>query len=330
MYCNIFVTSKCNLKCSYCYVNKESAKDMDSSLSDSIICFIKRMLVENNDNELMINFFGGEPILKIDWIQDFIKKVNSLEVDRKKFIMTTNGTLLTPDVVDILKEHNFSLSLSLDGSPEIHNKYRVYHDNKGSWEVIEKNIPYLLEVFPHVMARVTFNATTCEALADSISFIAKKGFQLIKVVPDYFDENWTDERFHILKVQISEITERKERGEYEGVVISLFDYEPKLRSDCDGGTSSFVIDIKGDIYPCSYVADDPKFKIGTVTDWRNYKKHSYSVNDEERKQCSGCRYFNCCTSKRCLFVNYKMTKNVSTPNGFFCEYEKILYSLAGK
>lgn len=327
MYCNIFVTMKCNLNCTYCYVDKGSNKNMGRDKIDNIISFINRMLRENNDNLLVINFFGGEPLVGFNFIKELIRNIESMISVKAKFVMTTNGTLLTKEKVDYLKEKRFSLSLSMDGTPKIHNKYRVTKVGEPSWPLIEKNLSYALEQFRNMMARLTFNSVTCESLCESVDFAVNNGFRIIKVVPDYFDQEWSENRFMVLKKQIFMIREHMKLPKYKDVLISLFDNEIKLCGDCEGGRSHFTIDIEGDIYPCTYVINESKFKIGTISEWNSYEKQCYKIKEEERTQCLGCRYYNCCTSKRCLFINYRMTGNFGEPSGFFCEYEKLLFSL---
>lgn len=103
MLINLYVTTKCNLRCSYCYVDKSEQRDMDDCYIVYISQFIKKMIQTNNDNRVMINFFGGEPLLRRKLIENIITKVEDEITVDKKYIITTNGTLLTKDNVDFLK-----------------------------------------------------------------------------------------------------------------------------------------------------------------------------------------------------------------------------------
>jgi uncharacterized protein len=49
------------------------------------------------------------------------------------FSMTTNATLITEEIADFLIKNSFSLMLSIDGPEKIHNMYRIFKNNRGSF-----------------------------------------------------------------------------------------------------------------------------------------------------------------------------------------------------
>ncbi len=328
MLINLYVTTKCNLRCSYCYVDKSEQRDMDNCYIDYIPAFINKMIHANNDNMVIINFFGGEPLLRREFIENIITKIEDEITVDKKYIITTNGTLLTKDNVDFLKKNNFSISLSVDGVPDIHNRERKLYSGEGSWEIIKSNLEYTLQKFPHIMARMTFNSQTYRDLVSNIDYLYKIGFRIIKAIPDFFDYRWSEEDIEILKNVLLEAKKlNTEQLEPKGVKLSLFDVEIKKCGDCTGGCHEFSIDVHGNIFPCTFSVEFPQFKIGNITELDEYIIPKYHINEEDRKACSGCKYFEYCISGRCLFVNYKMSGKLYEPNGFFCSYQKLIYHI---
>lgn len=326
MLLSLYVTTNCNLRCSYCYVNKSEQKDMDEGCIEPVIKFIEKMLTINNDDEVVINFFGGETLLRRKFIEDFIEKIEKQIKVKIKYFMTTNGTLLTKENVDFLKENMFSLSISVDGTPKIHDQERKFPDGKGSWEIIQKNLKYTLDKFPNAMARITFNSQTYKGLEESIEFLIREGFRMIKAIPDYFDCRWDEQEVETLKGVLLRIRKMyKEKWKSGGIILSLFDNELKNCGDCTGGYHEFSIDVHGNIFPCTYSVEFPEFKIGNVIQENTYEVPQYHIKEEERKSCKGCKYFKCCISGKCLFMNYKMSGKFYEPNGFFCAYQKMLY-----
>lgn len=54
-------------------------------------------------------------------------------VSRKtiSYNITSNGSLLTDEIIKFMIEHDFSLRISLDGPKEINDINRIYHDGQG-------------------------------------------------------------------------------------------------------------------------------------------------------------------------------------------------------
>ena len=59
--------------------------------------------------------------------------------------LITNATLMNDEIFDLLKEYKdkigMSCQLSVDGIQPVHDMYRVTRNGKGSFHMIEKNIP---------------------------------------------------------------------------------------------------------------------------------------------------------------------------------------------
>lgn len=48
--------------------------------------------------------------------------------------ITTNGTLVTPEAIDFAADQRVQLCLSIDGPADVHNRYRIYRDGRGSFD----------------------------------------------------------------------------------------------------------------------------------------------------------------------------------------------------
>jgi uncharacterized protein len=62
--------------------------------------------------------------------------------------MTTNGTLLTTEIIRFLQDHNISLIISLDGPKEINDKNRVFANGLGTFETVMKQIELVKKIAP--------------------------------------------------------------------------------------------------------------------------------------------------------------------------------------
>jgi radical SAM protein with 4Fe4S-binding SPASM domain len=105
----VVMSEQCNLDCGYCGMDKRSTDKIDPKE------FIKdyKLVREENPEELIkINFFGGEPLLQFDMIQEIMSSITDKNVE---YGMPTNGINMTPKMVDYFNQHNVLVSISFDG-----------------------------------------------------------------------------------------------------------------------------------------------------------------------------------------------------------------------
>ena len=112
------ITRRCNLKCVHCYAH---AKNMvfDSELST---LEGKNLLDDLADFGVpVILFSGGEPLTRKD-----LPELAAYAVKKgMRAVISTNGTLITPEKAQTLKEIGLSyVGISLDGMEEINDRFR--------------------------------------------------------------------------------------------------------------------------------------------------------------------------------------------------------------
>ena len=134
------ITTMCNLRCSYCcysgsYRNTRTHGQYSMSSKDiaPIIEFIKRYA---RKTPITMSFYGGESLLEFDMLDAFVRKAKSEWHNDVKFEVSTNGTLLSPHVVDWLIANDVTLFLSLDGAERVQNRQRKTSSGLGSFKQI--------------------------------------------------------------------------------------------------------------------------------------------------------------------------------------------------
>jgi uncharacterized protein len=157
------ITQQCNLRCKYCtysgsYLNRNhSNQEMKLETAKKGIDFI---INHSKDlNNIAIAFYGGEPLLKLDFIKECIAYARQQGEGKEiEFYMTTNGTLLNQEAVEVLHINKVRLTISLDGPKEIHDKNRVFINGVGSFDKILSNIEAMMEQYPNYVKKyVGFN-----------------------------------------------------------------------------------------------------------------------------------------------------------------------------
>jgi uncharacterized protein len=180
---------KCNLNCDYCfYLEKEAlfSKDENFQMSDVVLSnYITKYIASQPTPIVEFVWQGGEPTLLG---LDFFKRVVELQKPfaQQKTIknsLQTNGTLLTDEWCEFLKDNNFLVGISLDGPEEIHNRYRRDRSGAGTFDKVMKGLKLLQKhnVEYNVMACVP-KETAYQPL-EVYHFFKEQGIEFIQFFP---------------------------------------------------------------------------------------------------------------------------------------------------
>ena len=142
------VTRTCNLRCKHCY--SDSASDIvEKELSTKEALSLIDNLAEFNVPVIL--FSGGEPLLR----PDFFELVDYAGKKGIRATISTNGTLITPDLARDIKRAGVSyVGISLDGIGENNDRFR---GKKGAFEAALQGIQYCRREDQRVGLRFTIN-----------------------------------------------------------------------------------------------------------------------------------------------------------------------------
>lgn len=137
----IHTTKNCNFRCKYCSLNFESS-NMSSEIQNDIVSFIRYNI--NKYSSVNLSWFGGEPLMAIDVIENISEQVKEICTRAKKPFtanVTTNGYLMSLDNVKKLLEHNvFHYAVTIDGIGEYHDKHRCLSSGAPTFDRIIANL----------------------------------------------------------------------------------------------------------------------------------------------------------------------------------------------
>lgn len=165
-------TTYCNLRCEYCcygegyntfdnrrlrngHLKFETAKCILDYLSN---IFQKEAPTSAPLEPFAISFYGGEPLMNFNVIQDIVEYSEKLSFQNRKlvFTMTTNATLLEKHA-DFLQKYNFKLLISLDGDKP-HDAYRKTADRADSFDIVMSNLQKVKDKYPKWFSTFRFNS----------------------------------------------------------------------------------------------------------------------------------------------------------------------------
>src|SRR4029079_15690508 len=128
------------------------------------------MLRESGDNKVAhVTFFGGETLLNFPVLVKTIAYARERGAEMGKhvdFSLTTNATLLKPEIIEFLAEERVGVTISIDGPREVQDKFRVFHNGSGSYDVVAPKIKELIRRHRSrpIGARVTLTSGTMDVM----------------------------------------------------------------------------------------------------------------------------------------------------------------------
>ena len=317
---------------------------MSDEIVESSLVFILQQAQETGAERLDITFFGGEPLLAKDKIYQIVDELDQRAAHlTRSYKLSTNGTLLTEQVMNELLSRRVFLSLSLDGSPETNDLYRKRAGGQGTAKRIEEAARLLLKHNPCASVTCVVTPATAGRVAPSVDYLYELGFRYISTTLDYSAE-WSVEHFKALKSsykQLAKWYEGKMLAE-ERFYLSFFDerirtrtYKPLAAHErCHVAGKHFSIAPDGALYPCiQFVTTEgrPEFIIGHVNEGFDNacKQHIHQASEKEKPECNGCTLEARC-SKWCSCINFASTGTIDQASPIACYNERILMEIVDK
>jgi uncharacterized protein len=135
------LASRCNINCTYCYwfrdpevYNKPPVLTLDAE--DQFCARLEQHIRKYELDQFLLVFHGGEPLLFPKYrFRDLQNKLADVErrtgckIERG---LTTNAILIDEEWISLFKAHDVSVTISLDGPPEINDKQRVDFKGRGT------------------------------------------------------------------------------------------------------------------------------------------------------------------------------------------------------
>jgi len=282
------VTNQCNLSCGYCYEYSEDkiavTRDKPKYMTDPVAQSAIDMLFKESAGrpKLHITFFGGESLLNFPLMKSAVAYANAKAAEQHRAVdysLTTNATLLTAEVADFLAEHRFGVTVSIDGDRELHDRMRVFHNGKGSYDVIAPKIKMLLARHKtnSIGARVTLSSGVkhvrriFDHLTQEFGFDGV-GFSPATANPDRLyhigGESMDDVlgQFAELAYEYRDCALQNRHHRFTNIADSLKELHTGVSKayTCGAGLGMLGVGTAGDIGACHRFVDAPVAQMGNV------------------------------------------------------------------
>ncbi|MDT0569413.1 FxsB family cyclophane-forming radical SAM/SPASM peptide maturase [Streptomyces sp. DSM 3412] len=135
--------SRCNLDCDYCYVYhsadtswRAKPRMMEVAVAEQVARRVAEHARAHDLPDVRLVLHGGEPLLvgarRLEELLGVLGQGLAKAAVPVRFSVQTNGVLLTPDILEVLRRHRVGVSVSLDGTRAAHDRHRRFPRGEGS------------------------------------------------------------------------------------------------------------------------------------------------------------------------------------------------------
>ncbi len=291
-------TLDCNLQCWYCYEKHLGDTTMKEDTLQALFHLIDKKTESNVLRHLSVSFFGGEPLLPYRRIVKPLLE-HASERCRQKNIgfstaFTTNGLLLTTDVLDDLARLYFSqppsFQITLDGNAELHDGTRHTANGQPTYATIIRHIHEVVHRKWHVSLRFNYTHENIDTFVDVLTDLADLTAAEKACITCNFQQVWQDKKEH---------PETEETAREAVATFRAEGYE----TDCDGvvrrgncyadAANSIVVNSDGNVFKCTardFTPNNSEGRLsrdGTITFNERYQRRmNVKYANPECRACS--------------------------------------------
>jgi len=232
-----------------------------------------------------IGFIGGEPFLHRSLVHRCVTYATARAARAGvpvAFSVATNATLLRDDDVDLLRSHEFAVSVSIDGDAAIHDRHRPRRDGTGSHARACAAIAPLLAApgKARVVARATVTRDDLR-VTERLTALLDAGFLEVGVSPARTgpdprlvlrSSDWPRFLAEMIRAATGELARLRASRDagfgFSNLAIALKEiHRGSCRAlPCGAGQSYVSLGADGHYYTCHRTVGHPGFELGGLDD----------------------------------------------------------------
>lgn len=297
----LIVSRRCNLNCSYCYVD-HSLRDVDLMPLEVAQRGIRELFSDPSCEEVEISFLGGEPLMAFDRIVEIAQWVMEQKWE-KPYIMfaTVNGTLLDDRMKQWFTEHReqFYLCVSYDG------KYHAQDVNRSNSNS-RIDLDFFAKTWPEQPIKMTLSEEAVPYFAKNVIELHEKNI-LMDVSLALGTPRWRPESVRTFRKQLDLLADyyltRPEitpiaflQHDLRGVFVKKQEHE----QFCGAGKQFTVLYMDGSRHPCHLLSP---LVLSPERMKEAEKLDIWHTDVEDLPVCSECLIRRFCAM--CIGMNFK-------------------------
>lgn len=348
----LIVTDQCNLRCSYCFINRGMPKDYTrktmtwdtaKTAVDMFFANVKRNPPIFDDMVKMIIFYGGEPFLNFPLIRQTVEYTEGTYSEELKtlgngfcFSIISNGTAITEEIASFICDHpNISVAISLDGQKDVHDMKRLTLGGVGSFDAALRGYRLLTEVGKrkNISISCTIGSHNIDRLEELLVMQKEYGFLTINMNSLLDTKAGVVPKSYMSKVSkrmIEYFIKARAQGIYEDRImrkLKCFTEKQLHPFDCQATGSQVVCSPDGKLGICHEGVGMKDFFFADIS--RDFKFHQNPVVTEWKKrtplnmpQCFDCPAIGICGGG-CAYGAWLRNGSIWSIDDRFCVHSLI-------
>ncbi|MDW8069165.1 MAG: radical SAM protein [Anaerolineae bacterium] len=334
----LHLTTRCNLRCTYCYAPRGN-NDMSPEIGKAAVEGALRSAQAHGFRALKLKYAGGEPTLNLPTLRAVHKYARARAAQANlelREVVLTNGTTLTPPLLEWLRDEDIRIAISLDGLGAVHDRQRA-STSGGSFTTVVQGIDRALAlgVFPHLS--ITVSAHNVDHLAEGVAFALDRGLSFnlnfVRLAPGHSDLIPPPERLMAgLRAVLDELMRRLKAGvkpvfSFAGL-LDRCDFGTPHRYPCAAGHAYLVVGPEGTLAPCHMEMERIVGTVWEVDPLAALQREGSFCNPpvEEKVECWECPWRYACAGG-CPLMAQQYRATPAAPSLYCAVYREILPQL---
>ncbi|WP_044362777.1 anaerobic sulfatase maturase [Vibrio fluvialis] len=299
---------RCNLKCEYCfYLEKENvvvepvktgcgttaSKSSDTMPDNVLKRYVRDYIASQESDQIDFAWQGGEPTLAgLDFYRRVVKYqqqyANGKTVTNS---FQTNAVAINRQWAQFFAEHHFLIGVSVDGTPDVHDKYRISVNGKPTFERVKKAIELLIDYQVEFNILTVINDQNWNKGKETYRFLKSLGARHLQFIPIVEVEDSALNSVHhyapgreaaVTHFSVpphgygqfmTEVFEEWLKEDVGNVYVRMFDsilatwlgYPASVCVQSKNCGQAMIIEANGDVYSCDHYVY-PANRLGNVAD----------------------------------------------------------------
>lgn len=163
-------TRQCNLRCVHCYADANADRPDGEMDTDEGKGFIRQLA---DFGVPVVLFSGGEPLMR----RDFLELARFASGQGLGVVVSTNGTLITPDIAAEMRDIGFrEVGISLDGVGERNDMFR---GRQGAYQAALDALRYCIAAGQRVSLRMTVTRSNQQDVAAILDLVERENIDRV-------------------------------------------------------------------------------------------------------------------------------------------------------
>ena len=333
------LTERCNAACRYCFLDAQTCGE---TMNEQLLYDALRHAARKyGSRRINVAAFGGEPTAAPGLLRQMVSVAREMLKDNCRFSITTNG-YFSDEICDFLMDNCFTVSLSMDGVPEVQ---RIQRPSRVGIDQLEKNVRRLAQSACEIKVRSTVTEFSVGRMLDSVKYLRSLGVRRVQFDPvtpgGRAEQASVYTRPPVAEVFVRNLIACIEYGAENGIDVICFPYMNMMTAPvvfCDGNVHNrLVVGATGVLSTCVEVQESKHALYDALGVGRyDPDTHSFVYEFEHRRpfcrgcsglmrnpECSSCPYHFFCAGG-CPTRNYRGSQSTEMISTYRCSIMKLI------